>query len=1161
MPVTPCALRDELIRLIRQDMLGPADGPEEEISAREFRLTDRYIVGGLAPGGKIPFSDDESAPEDNDEADEEAELEPESFVIAGPEGNDGSTEKEASLVDSLLPSSAGFTFLVDGAEQGIHVHASWGQYIPIQSEKDENGRTRVLGWKRVPVCNAPVLLALKEGKHVQKLPEDENIVLASHVRRRKDIWYVSLFIINARRGRRNERSGKRWIFQVELSVESCDGQKRPIFVQRPISVQDLSLLDAGEKREMEDLALRYRHCGVFGKGRGCSIRADRDSNDPPHVARRLSLDFLPVTIVPGQTPRTEEDDALLKDIVLDMHELSVMDADKLFANLGRMAAAYAAWTATLEVSGKEVEYRPAAQRAKQEALRALERLKEGIAVLRENPKALLAFRFANRAMHAQRVHSIFAARVRAGEYSSAQKAALLRELNVPGNRSWRLFQLAFLLLNIAPLTDPLHKDRSSAGYGAVADLLWFSTGGGKTEAYLGLTAYTLAIRRLQGSLGGLDAEHGVAVFMRYTLRLLTLQQFQRASALICACEALRRKNVELWGREPFRLGLWVGSRSTPNSLNDAQNAVSQNSNASVGSSPRQLRSCPWCGARITENDISVFKGTTQSNRCITFCGDSSGACLFTRRHSPDEGLPVMVVDEEIYRRPPSFLISTVDKFAQMPWKGEAEMLFGRVEGLCPRHGFVSPDSDEHVGDGHRKYKGVPAVEVGEHPWLRPPDLVIQDELHLISGPLGSMVALYENAVDTLCEWTLDGATVRPKIVASTATIRRAGEQIRKLFNRRVEVFPPPGIDSRDNFFSLERPVSDSSPGRAYVGLCSIGHRMPPVAVRLYATTMAAAQKLFLENGDMADPWMTALGYFNSVRELAGMRRLVEDVVRGRLADRFQRGLAPRRIRRVEELTSRQSSQRIPSILEQLSVRFSAEPEEDAADKRPYDVVLATNMISVGMDVDRLGLMLVHGQPKTTSEYIQASSRVGRSSKAPGLVLMLYNWARPRDMSHFEEFYAYHESFQRHVEALSVTPFAGRALDRGLSGVLVSLVRLMDTKMNANASAIKLQDDDSLLLLAMEKILQRAQAVSQSTEVVEQVRGMLEKRRDIWLERAHHARKHVSGFAYKKAVDGGSLLFGDEEPAEIFYCPSSMRDVENTVNLCLDMSEFGLSVEN
>ena len=425
-----------------------------------------------------------------------------------------------------------------------------------------------------------------------------------------------------------------------------------------------------------------------------------------------------------------------------------------------------------------------------------------------------------------------------------------------------------------------------------------------------------------------------------------------------------------------------------------------------------------------------------------------------------------------------------------------------------------------------------------------------------------MVALYENAVDTLCEWTLDGATVRPKIVASTATIRRAGGQDAKTFQPQSgSVSSAPGIDSRDNFFSLERPVSDSSPGRAYVGLCSIGHRMPPVAVRLYATTMAAAQKLFLENGDMADPWMTALGYFNSVRELAGMRRLVEDVVRGRLPDRFQRGLAPRRIRRVEELTSRQSSQRIPSILEHLSVRFSAEPEEDAADKRPYDVVLATNMISVGMDVDRLGLMLVHGQPKTTSEYIQASSRVGRSSKAPGLVLMLYNWARPRDMSHFEEFYAYHESFQRHVEALSVTPFAGRALDRGLSGVLVSLVRLMDTKMNANASAIKLQDDDSLLLLAMEKILQRAQAVSQSTEVVEQVRSMLEKRRDIWLERAHHARKHVSGFAYKKAVDGGSLLFGDEDPAEVFYCPSSMRDVENTVNLCLDMSEFGLSVEN
>lgn len=1160
MPVTPYALREELIRLIRQDMLGPVGGPEEELSSREVQLSDLYLAGALAPGGKpdvVPGRPE--ADEDAPDGEDEAGLDMESFVMAGPEGTDGSTEKEASLVDSLLPSSAGFTFLVDGAEERLRVRAAWGQYHAVHSEKDENGKKRVLGWKRTPVRNEPVLLNLTEGAGVLPLPEDEEIVLSFHIRRRDDLWYVSLFIVNMRRGRR-DRTGKKWIFQVELQVDSWEGAGRPIFRQRPMFVGNLSLLDPAERREMEDLALRYRHCGVFGKGRGCAISAEREPGDPADVARRLSLDFLPVTTVPGQSPRTEEDDPLLKDIVLDMHTLSVMDGELLFANLNRIAAAYAAWAAGLQLSEKDAVHENAAKRAKEAALRALERLKEGIAVLRGNDDALRAFRFANSAMCSQRIHSILAARVRGGRYTAVQKKNLLRELNVPKNRSWRLFQLAFLLLNVAPLTDPLHKDRSSEGYGAVADLLWFSTGGGKTEAYLGLTAYTLAIRRLQGDLGGLDAGHGVAVFMRYTLRLLTLQQFQRASALMCACEELRRRDVKTWGEEPFRLGLWVGAHSTPNTLDGAERALGEQFQYSGDSTPLQLKTCPWCGAPITKNNVHVFQGVRQSGRCVTYCGDSLGICPFTRRNSPEEGLPVMMVDEEIYRRPPSFLISTVDKFAQMPWKGETEMLFGRVEGLCPRHGFVSPEVEEKVGVVHQRYDTIPEAPIREHAWLRPPDLVIQDELHLISGPLGSMVALYENAVDSLCEWRMGDIVVRPKVIASTATIRRAEEQIRRLFNRRVEVFPPPGIDSRDNFFSLERPVSEAFPGRSYLGLCSIGHRMPPVSVRLYATVMAAAQKLFNEYGEAADPWMTTMGYFNSVRELAGMRRLVGDVVRGRLADKNQRGLARRSIYMVEELTSRQPSRKIPEILERLSNRFQGAVQDLPQSMPPYDVVLATNMISVGMDIERLGLMVVHGQPKTTSEYIQASSRVGRSGAAPGLVLMLYNWARPRDMSHFEDFYSYHEAFQRHVEALSVTPFAGRALDRGLAGVLVSLVRLMDVRMNANASPISLPDDETLLTRAMETLLQRVRDVSQSSEVVEQVRAMLEKKRDVWLERARRARNHASGLSYRPMSSAAGLLVGDEDPANAFYCPSSMRDVESTVNLCLDLSEAGLSVE-
>ena len=397
----------------------------------------------------------------------------------------------------------------------------------------------------------------------------------------------------------------------------------------------------------------------------------------------------------------------------------------------------------------------------------------------------------------------------------------------------------------------------------------------------------------------------------------------------------------------------------------------------------------------------------------------------------------MVVDEDIYRRPPALLIATVDKFAQMPWKGETQMLFGQVNGVCSRHGFRSPEIAD--ANSHPARNRLPKAQTVPHGPLRPPDLIIQDELHLISGPLGSMVALYETAIDELCSWEVNGKRVRPKVIASTATISRAPDQVRKLFVRKLEVFPPQGTNIQDSFFAIQREIGQEHPGRRYLGICAFGRRYPVAMIRTYVAHLAAAQVLYDQYDSLADPWMTLAGYFNSIRELAGTRRLVEDDIRARLRDADQRGLAKRRVRAVEELTSRKSGTDIPRILERLEARFNQALEAQRAQERkdgkppssttPYDVVLATNMISVGVDVDRLGMMLVAGQPKNTSEYIQATSRIGRSSSAPGLVCTVYNWARPRDLSHYERFEHYHETFYKHVEPLSVTPFSSRALDR------------------------------------------------------------------------------------------------------------------------------------
>ncbi len=560
----------------------------------------------------------------------------------------------------------------------------------------------------------------------------------------------------------------------------------------------------------------------------------------------------------------------------------------------------------------------------------------------------------------------------------------------------------------------------------------------------------MGIRRLQGIVAARSSEDGVAVLMRYTLRLLTLQQFQRAAALICACEMLRQKEGK-WGTTPFRLGLWVGQKTTPNTTEQSHEAIAQahghrqplGGRGGAGS-PHQVTFCPWCGSKLDAGrDIKVFSAPNHMGRTLIFCSDPMGKCPFTPAKAPLEGIPVIVVDEEIYRLLPAMLIATVDKFAQMPWNGKVQVLFGQVESRCERHGFRSPETDDALS--HGPANGLPAAKTVPVNPVRPPDLIIQDELHLISGPFGSLVGIYETAVDHLCTWKIGEAAVRPKIVASTATIRKAIDQVHGVFARDVSIFPPHGLNVTDSFFALER-SKETVPGRLYVGICAPGRRLKAALIRVYVAFLAAGQELYEKYGVAADPWMTMVGYFNSMLELGGMRRLVEDDVKTRLGKADQRGLARRSIPfgAVDELTSRKSSTDIPQLLDRMEKRFDpavTARRQDLIKRRdfknlpalPLDVLLATNMISVGVDVKRLGLMAVAGQPKSTAEYIQATSRVGRTF--PGLVCCVYNWTRPRDLSHYETFEHYHATFYKHVEALSVTPFSPGAISRALTALL------------------------------------------------------------------------------------------------------------------------------
>jgi hypothetical protein len=1156
--ITPAAIRDELTDMVIRDLLGPAGGPEEELNRHEDHAYGRYLVGMLAP---------KSSEISGGELDDLA-------TTGGDEGEEGAPDSGMPPAGTYFPSSMGMSFVVAAETHEIVVEAEWGHYQRIHSstQKKKDGNPAPV-WKRRAVVIEPMPLELKNG-NIEPTPLHVDyplVQLQGRMRLTQDGWIVTLFLVNQQpeRTRRGEPKDEVWLFQPKIRVRGPKGE--PIFVQRKGVTADLSKMDPLTREETETLEMLYRHQREFAVGHGISVHATLPE---PQAERAIAVEteWVPRFEVPQQTPRSQTDDENLNGVTLDMKALAELPLAALIASMRQIENAYDLWIKAEEakltlLSEKLKAHAAAAKRAVKGCERARLRIKEGIDLIESNPLAEEAFRFANRAMWQQRLHSIFSSKVRKKELTIEDGA---EALDIEKNRSWRLFQIAFILLNLPSLTDLHHPDRSHET-DAVADLLWFATGGGKTEAYLGLTAYTLALRRLQGEVAGRRGDHGVGVLMRYTLRLLTLQQFQRATALICACETIRKEDMGKWGETPFRIGLWVGNKTSPNTLSAAANSLKQHNTGgrpANGGTPQQLTSCPWCGSQIQEKHIRVYEAPSDIGRCVTYCGDNLGRCEFSEAKAPKEGLPVMVVDEEIYRRPPSLLIATVDKFAQMPWKGETQMLFGKVTEVCPRHGFISPEIED--GKSHPSRNGLPSVKNQPHGFLRPPDLIIQDELHLISGPLGSMVGLYEAAVDELCSWEVDGKKVRPKVVASTATIRRAPDQVQKLFVRKLDVFPPQGTSIRDSFFAIQRPVGPDHPGRQYLGICAFGRRYPVAMIRSYVAHMAAAQVLYDKYDNLADPWMTVAGYFNSIRELAGTRRLVEDDIKARLRDADQRGLAKRRIRLVEELTSRKSGTDIPRILARLeSVFDKAADLQRAADRKegkpasspvPYDVVLATNMISVGVDIDRLGLMLVAGQPKNTSEYIQATSRVGRSANGPGLVGTVFNWARPRDLSHYERFEHYHDTFFKHVEALSVTPFSARALDRGLSGVLVALMRLWDARLNGNLKAGELQDADPRMAQVFAQLAHRSENATHDPTVAQRMIDQLDHRRDEWLSCVHNQKDYSLGYKSEGGATVGLLQHASANDWEMFTCLDSLRDVEGTTNLILDQHFAGLTAE-
>jgi hypothetical protein len=995
-------------------------------------------------------------------------------------------------------------------------------------------------WQRVPFEEHYDLDVTKPTPpHRLDLPNGEQAACHARVLDNTYGRYVKLLLENKARQPANrfsnasEELNAKCLFQIEVAVTAGTSLQ---------PYRDPARHFGGDA-EAERLNYQYRHCYAYGLGHGCAVEWQV-------AAGRVSTTFVPQVDVPGVSnglrPDLAEADHQALTQVLSLRTLSIWgEADvcstaTLIDGLRLFVRQYSAFIAAQKSEAEQVPtdakcYQPLLA-AQQEAE---QRLLTGIYLLEHNPAVLQAFRLANTAMLLQMVLSNDPAYGKlekeyadfTADYSTTDYQQLEAFRHHPGRLAaeaasgyvpfaYRPFQLAFLLLSLDSVTTATTPDRESV------DLIWFPTGGGKTEAYLAVTALTIVWRRLQH---GPAAAAGVAVLMRYTLRLLTAQQFERATRLICALEFMRVQLPQpgskhpLLGTERISIGMWVGQATTPNDLAEAREVytamakeidrLNRNKTGDPQSKNRfQLAACPWCGCRTVSkvHEFATAFSKTGEAHCL------NQRCAFGREST---GLPVSVVDEVLYQEPPTLLFATVDKFAMLP----------------------------HKELGYKFFRPTATS--------RPPDLIIQDELHLLNGPLGSITGLFERVVDLLCTSAATAAHPGrpPKIIASTATTRNTVQQVRGLYQREVAVFPPAGINYDDAYFAFNTEKSK----RRHIGLMPTGKTGLDTQLQLTALLLFARSELLRDlrralpaDADQQaqalrelDNYWTLVVYYNSLRDVGKMYNKVGAEVFTQLRLLHQRfGLATPAYDwsyrgltgRTRELTSRVESGKIKDALNELGHPLALRQDEQGRTRveEGIDLVLASNMLSVGIDISRLNLMLMSGQPRNSAEYIQASSRVAR--EVPGTVLVLLDANRAREKSVFEQFTSFNQSYYKYVEPLSLTPFTQVTFDRMLNSLLVTYVRHYQ-RMPADQFTGNIKD-----------LLHLLEGQVDDADLRAYLAASLQRLADDWLQKIRHA------------ADGQRLTYGKNAhhpyligQGEAWDLMMSMREIDTTTAIAVE----------
>ena len=1053
--------REKLVAWVKSQLTGFK--LEDDTLVGEKPL-DRFFTGFLFPIIEVDeglVSDDESSASNED----------------------GGVEPVKKDKRYIPPSSAGFSFYITGENIELRVlHKA--AYFSHKSDRDEYNQKFVQQrWLKNQLPEDEITFYPHGEKKYLVLGGKANI--EALWRKYNNGYIVTISISNAQKISPDDDSKKFNIKQNEYSLFEvefkCIVEKGNVDVYPS---KNRALLT----EEENEIELRYKDLHIYAIGHGTA--ADWATNKQGKM--EIWSDFMPMVEVPQVTADTGEKGSK----VLEFDFLSECEVNnEVIVKLKRFTDDYALWIEKQrsQISTEEDEDKVTAENIVKRMMDAKKRMMKGIFLLEQDALARTSFSIANKAMLLQMI----AADKSQGKDKSKKQYR------------WRPFQIAFVLMVLESATN------EDSNFRDTLDLIWFPTGGGKTEAYLGLMAFLFIYRRLK-----YPASYGGTVsIMRYTLRLLTSQQFIRACKVISSLELIRRKNTKILGDEPITVGLWVGAASSPNTFSQAKaRTIAKQYNKLI------LCACPWCDTPFVQENY-VAKEDSFHFTC------TNNECDFGR--NKNNVLPYNVVDEALYEKPPSLLIATVDKFARLAWEARAGSFFG-VNGN------------------------------------RPPELIIQDELHLISSALGSIVGLYEVAIDTV----LIARGMRAKYIASTATIKNAAKQVQILFAREMSVFPPSGLRYDDSYFAKTVPL-DQKPGRLYIGylapLLSRQNCLEPLA----ATLLSAPIKLFKDEEEFLDAWWTQVVYHGSLKGVGNSRTLYQSGIKSYLnkftienlkndIESIRPGLTKdKEFKTIDDFHKIQDPE-IKSIVEKylpvrnlnvktLSSNQSAEDNAQIFDdltkekheNDSIDVSLATNMISVGLDVSRLALMVINGQPLTTAEYIQASSRVGRG-EIPGIVFINYYKTQARSLSHYENFRSYHDSFYRFVEPSSLTPFTYQARSRALHAALVISMRFSNIGLLDNDKADCFDPENENVKKVVREMKRRVSLAMTDQEKINQTQTHIDDLVTSWHSAVQYSDKHKRSFVYYSNDKSSDNLIRDfDDKHGLWPTLQSMRNVENT----------------